>query len=106
MGIALHAVTVDQPNHAKAMKVRAKLSFGVISDPEGGLMDRFGLRHTGGGPGGSDIPRPASVLLDAKGTVLWKSVSDNYRVRPKPAQVLESVKKVFAELPETGGSNG
>jgi len=46
----------------------------------------------GGGPGGVDVPRPATIVLDRDGVIRWLSLSDNYQVRPDPAEVMRAVR--------------
>ena len=78
------------------MRKTARLGYELISDPKGQLMDLFGLRHPAGGPGGIDIARSGSVLLDSGGRVLWYAVAENYRIRSTPAEVLKGVDAVLA----------
>ena len=92
------AVTVEPPATLLKTKRKLKVDFEFISDEQGALMDLFGLRHVGGQPQeNKDIPRPASILIDGQGAVLWSAVADNYRVRPKPKTVLAAARKALAE---------
>jgi peroxiredoxin len=52
---------------------------------------RYGLVH-GGGPGGQDVPRPATVVVDRDGVVRWLAVSRNVQVRPAPGDVRRAVR--------------
>jgi peroxiredoxin len=54
-------------------------------------MDLFGLRHEKGGPGG-DVARPAVFLIDRQGRIVWRELTENWRVRVRPEQVLEQVR--------------
>jgi peroxiredoxin len=53
---------------------------------------RYGLVHPRGGPNGEDVPRPATVVVDRDGVVRWVAVSNNFQVRPDPAEVLRAVR--------------
>jgi hypothetical protein len=55
---------------------------------------RYGLVHAGAGPGGQDVPRPATVVMDRSGIVRWFSLSRNYQVRPDPDDVLRAVRSL------------
>lgn len=67
-------------------------SFMFLSDVEGSLTDRFGLRHKMGNPeSGKDIPRSATILLDRSGKVRWTHVAENYRLRPGVNEVIANV---------------
>jgi peroxiredoxin len=70
---------------------KANLGYPILSDPDLRVAGAYGLRHVAGGPDGEDIARPASVLIDAAGIVRWTDVTDNFRVRPTPAQVLRAI---------------
>ncbi len=68
----------------------AGLEFPILSDPDLGTIDAYGLRHTGGHEG-RDIALSASVLIDADGVVRWTHVTSNFRVRPLPTEILAAV---------------
>lgn len=71
------------------MRAAAGAEYTFLSDPEGDLIDLFGVRHAGGNvEDGGDIAQSASFLIDAEGRVAWLRVADNYRVRPRPAEIL------------------
>jgi peroxiredoxin len=76
------------------MASELELEFRVLSDPELTAIDAFGLRHAGGGPWG-DIARPAAYIVDRRGIVVWRDLTENWRVRPRPDDLLE----VLASLP-------
>jgi len=64
-----------------------ELEFRVLSDPDLAAIDAFGLRHEAGGPWG-DIARPATIILDRGGNVVWRDLTENWRVRPRPDELL------------------
>ena len=73
------------------------MGYELLSDPSGRLVDAFGLRHKGGGPGGIDISRSASILLDTRGKVIWYSITPDFRVRPSPEDVLAAIDSVLTQ---------
>lgn len=81
---------MDRPEDLEKMRSSAGAEFEFLSDPEGVLLDLFGIRHADAGPGGADIAQSASFLLDPEGRLVWQKVADNYRVRPRPAEILEA----------------
>jgi len=90
------AVAVDPPELLLTTKRKLHLDHVFLSDEQGALMDAFELRQVGGNPeNGGDIPRPATILLDSKGNIIWASITDNYRVRPKPEKVLAAVRSAL-----------
>lgn len=52
------------------------------------MIRRYDLLHAKAGIGGRDIARPAEFLLDASGTVRWRNLTEDYRVRPTPETML------------------
>ncbi len=79
----------------QAMAEKTNATYEFCSDESYTLIDYFGVRHNGGGPGG-DIARSASFLVDQNGKVLRQFATDNYRVRPKPGEILEEIDKLSA----------
>ncbi len=74
------------------MQDKVGIEFGLVSDQQLKLADQFGLRHPGGNPAGGDIARSATVLVSRDGGVLWSHYTDNYRLRPRPNDILEATK--------------
>ena len=59
----------------------------------GGGHRHLGILEKAGVPAGmqmfgydSDVPRPTVFITAADGTILYRDLSENYRVRPEPAQ--------------------
>ena len=71
------------------------LDFAILSDSELELTKALGLVHEKGGmpPDFKDIPRPA-VFIVQDGTVRWRSLTDNWRVRVRPEPLLDALKQV------------
>ncbi len=66
------------------------LEFSVLSDSELAATAAFGLRHHDASPYGGDIPRPATYIL-ANGVVAWRDLTDNWRIRPRPDDLLAAL---------------
>jgi peroxiredoxin len=81
------AISVDPVDRNLEMSSDLELEFPVLSDPELTATDAFGLRHVGGGPWG-DIARPATFIVDRRGNVVWRDLTENWRVRPRPDDLL------------------
>ena len=58
------------------------------------MIRRYDLLHVGGGPGGSDISRPAEFLVDSSGTVRWENFTEDIRIRAKADEMLATVKAI------------
>ena len=66
-----------------------KLSFPILADTERRVLDSYDLRDEAG-PDGA-IARPATFVIDRDGIVRWRNLSDSYRLRPSPDDVLAAV---------------
>ena len=91
-GVEVIAVSPDENAQSQRLANGLRLHYRFVADPDLAVTRRYGLIHRGGGPGGSDVPRPATVLLDRDGVVRWVSLSDNYQVRPDPRDVARAVR--------------
>ena len=89
-GAQILAVVVD-PMQKNAEVVRdLGLSYRVLADPEMKVIDAYGLRHPGGHEG-QDIALSATFLIDEKGVVAWRSLTENIRKRPRPDDILAEI---------------
>lgn len=71
------------------MREAAGASFDFLSDADGRWIDFFGVRHAGGRvQDGGDIAQSAGFLVDGRGRLVWQRLAVNYRVRPKPEEIL------------------
>ena len=72
----------------------AGLTYPLLADPDLEAIDAYGLRHTAAGLGGHDISRPATFVVDREGRIVWRDLTDNWRIRVRAERVLEQVKKI------------
>jgi peroxiredoxin len=64
-------------------------TYTFLSDEKGEVLHRYDLHQPQEGfPAG--IARPAEFLIDPTGTVRWRDLTDDYRVRARPEAVLEA----------------
>lgn len=68
---------------------QAGYTFPFLSDHTTEVIRRYDLLHKGAGEGGTNIARPAELLIDKTGTVRWINLTENYFVRARPEQILE-----------------
>ncbi len=95
-GAKLVAVSVDSVELNRGVVERLGLSFPILSDPEFAAVDAFGLRHEKGSPFAEppltgDIARPAVYVID-DGVIRWRDLTDSYRVRVDPDDVLAALR--------------
>ena len=87
------AVSVDPPERSREISEAYSLDYVLLSDPGFELIDGLGLRHEAGGMEG-DVARPATFVLDREGRIVWRSLTDNWRVRPRPAELLDRLRAI------------
>jgi peroxiredoxin len=95
-GAKLVAVSVDSVELNRGVAERIGLTFPVLSDPALVAVDAFGLRHANGNPfpepgGSADISRPAVYVIEG-GVIRWRDLTDSYRVRVDPDDVLAALR--------------
>lgn len=91
-GIRPVAISVDMPEESRDLADKAGYTFTFLSDPNLEAIRRYDLVHVGQGIKGHDIARPAEFLIDSKGIVRWRMLTENYWVRARPGQILEAAK--------------
>ena len=68
--------------------------FVFVPDPRGRIIAEWGLSHV---TFGMDVSRPALFVIGPDGRVAWRHVTDNWRRRPSPKDVLTAVRSANAE---------
>ncbi len=58
------------------------------------MIRKYDLLHKGGGEQGRDISRPAEFLVDRTGTVRWRNLTEDLRIRATPEQMLEAARSL------------
>lgn len=93
-GISVLAVSADTAEDLRKQLHDKGFSFPLVSDTDFRLIDAFGLRHEGGNPLGGDISRPALIMIGEDGQVAFHILTDNWRVRPTPRQIMAKVESL------------
>jgi peroxiredoxin len=83
------AVSVDTSEESARLAEGLGLEFPILSDVQEEAIHTWGLVHENGKPGGGAISRPAIFLVEPDGTISWRRLTDDYRVRLRPEDVLE-----------------
>lgn len=92
LGIRPVAISVDAPDVSAELGRKAKYTFAFLSDPNAEVIRRYDILHPGAGVHGHDIARPAEFLVDASGVVRWVNLTEDYRVRATPDEMLKAAK--------------
>ena len=86
------AISVDSPEQSADLRRKAGYTFMFLSDPNTEAIRTYDLLHKGAGENGHDIARPAEFLVDKSGTVRWVNLTEDFRVRATPEQMLNAAK--------------
>jgi peroxiredoxin len=92
LGVRPVAISVDTPEMSRNLCAKAGYTYTFLSDPNAEVIRRYDILHRGAGPKGQDIARPAEYLVDASGTIRWINLTEDYRVRARPEQIIEQAK--------------
>jgi peroxiredoxin len=92
IGVEIIAISPDPNERSQKLAEGLRLGYRFVSDADLAVTRRYGLIHAGAGPNGTDVPRPATVVLDRDGVVRWFSVTRNYQVRPDPDVIVKIVR--------------
>lgn len=82
------AISVDSPEETENLRGKAGYTFDFLSDPDAQVIRRYDLLHKGAGQHGRDIARPAEFLLDRTGTIRWENLTEDFRVRARPEEMV------------------
>ena len=91
-GAEILAISPDPNERSQQLADRLKVGYRFLADTDLTVTRRLGLVHHGGGEGGKDVPRPATIVIDRDGVVRWTFFANNVQVRPDPREVLSAVR--------------
>jgi len=93
-GIRVVGISVDPPEINRRQSQKLGYTFPLLSDPKAEVIRRYDVLHSGAGPKGADIARPAEFLIDSNGIVRWVNLTENIAVRARPEQVLNAFDQI------------
>jgi len=100
-GVEIVTVSTDKPSEIRAGHGVHNLRATMLADPKLTVINQFGYRNKNINnfrmPGRPGLPVPTSLLIDEKGTVVWKDQSENYTQRSDPDYVGRAVRENFAD---------
>lgn len=88
---------MDSPAESEKLRESQGYTFPILSDSRDEVIRRWDLVHPHGGIDGADIARPAEFLIDASGRIRWVNLTEDFRVRARPQQVLQAFDGMNAE---------
>ena len=99
-GVRVVAISADAPEISRSHREKLGFSYTFLSDPKTEAIQRYDLLHQGGGPKGSDIARPAEILIDSSGVIRWINLTESVVVRARPERVLKMVDELKLAQPK------
>ena len=82
------AISVDSPEESATLRRKAGYTYTFLSDPHAEVIRRYDLLHERASPDGKNIARPAEFLVDASGVVRWRNLTEDFRKRATPEDML------------------
>jgi peroxiredoxin len=93
-GIQPVAISVDTPEESRDLAKKAGYTYPLLSDPNSETIRHYDLVHKGAGMHGRDIARPAEFLVDRSGIVRWRNLTEDFRVRATPDQMIAAAREL------------
>lgn len=118
LGAAVVAATPEKPELLSDTIGKNKLGYTLLSDFTGNAAKSLGLSHTldantqrkyknmnldlskRNANGEWQLPHPATLIIDTTGTIRYIAVSEDYKQRAKPDDVIAAIKKITAPAPK------
>jgi peroxiredoxin len=82
------AISVDPSAVTREHVGKLGVTYTFLSDPGAKVIRRYGLLHAVSPE--QQIARPGEFLIDPTGTVRWRDLTEDYRVRARPESVIEA----------------
>ena len=83
------AISVDTPDESAVFCRKSGYTYTFLSDPNAEVIRRYDLLHQRASPDGKDIARPAEFLVDASGVVPWRNLTEDFRKRATPEDIVK-----------------
>lgn len=95
-GFRVAVLSYDAPDVLKAFAAKRQIKYTLLSDPKSEAIDAYGLRDPQYKPGhrAHGVPRPITLILDRKTTILAKLYEESYKVRPPVAAIVAKLDEV------------
>ena len=107
----LVALTPELPDHSLSTQEKNNLEFEVLTDVDNQIARKYGVvfklddktaqryeqalqLSSRNGTNSSELPVPATYIIDKKGNIRYAFVNPDYKVRVNPEEVIEELKKI------------
>ncbi len=99
-GVAVYLISPQPEGHSRALADRFEAPMRFLRDVDNQTATRLGILSKDGLPMGlqalgydSDVPMPTVLITAAGGRIVYSDLTDNYRMRPEPAEFLEALNR-------------
>lgn len=89
------AASVDPPGVTREHTKKMGFTYRFLCDTNLEVIKQLDLLHEGASIEGGDIFRPAEFLIDPTGTIRWVNLTENWRIRPRPEDILKVIDKIL-----------
>lgn len=97
-GVAVHLISPQSQEHTQALARRFEVPMRFLMDRDNRAADQLGILARGGLPMGmqvlgydADVPMPTVLITATGGRIVYCDLTDNYRIRPEPADFLAAL---------------
>ena len=91
------AASVDPPEVTREHTENMGFTYRFLCDTDLTVVKQLDLLHEGASIEGEDIFRPGEFLIDPAGAIRWVNLTENWRIRPRPEDVLGIIDEIQAE---------
>lgn len=99
LGVNMVFISPQPHKHSRTLAEKYDLGFHFLTDAGNRISKQFGIFSENGIPAGfqllgydSDTVMPTVIITDENGKIIYKDLTDNYRVRPEPDTFLKVIR--------------
>ena len=98
LGVGVSGMTYDDIETIKTFHEKWGITFPLLGDKDGAIVDAWGIRNEAYGEGtfAHGIPHPGVVLISREGEILAKWAQEGYRTRADWQAVLSEARDVLS----------
>lgn len=100
LGVKITFISPQAHEKSRNLAKRVGMDYDFLVDVNNSAAKVLGILHTDGVPKGfeilgyePDVPMPTTFVVDEKGKVVFADLTANYRLRPRPEDILAALNK-------------
>lgn len=91
LGAELWALSPDDTERLSDFVRDEGLTFPVLIDSYDEVMSSYGLVN----PAKPEVPHPTALIIDKAGVIRYMRVDEDYKVRPRPEDLIDALEEVI-----------